>query len=217
MGGRKVKMENNPSKRKKYIFKGLIIAVYTICICLIAIFSTILIQNKMNESSEAPGDVASFKQERYINETFDRFVAFGGYGVSGKVYIDVLCKSNLITEEDRIILLEYKAAHSGSWMYFNIYMGVKNGKDVIELHHIYDPWETLTFESKLSYPLESIITEFEELSGVKLTKEFLNGSVPDSMFRQTLGILVDFKYTENNTYEIYYRTTINGEVYAIDK
>ena len=208
----------NSIKRRQYIFKGVVITTYTICICLMAIFSTILIRNHMNESSDSPGDVAPFKLKNYINESFDRFVAFGGHGVSeGRLPIDVICNSNLITEEDKKILLDYKAAHSNSWMYFNIYMGVRDGKDIIELHHMYEPWDGFIFESKLNYPLESIITEFEEVSGVELTKEFLNGCILDAMFRQTLGILVDFKYTENNTYEIYYRATINDKVYIVNK
>lgn len=160
--------------------------------------------------------ITPFKMES-VAEKFDRFVAFGGYGVSGFVDKEVLLNCDLISDEDKSALKDYTIANEINGGAFNLYLGVKAGKDIVELHHMSSPYKTFTFELKLDYRLESIISEFEQMSGETLRKEFLNGRRLDAMKKETSGIMIDFKILDDETYGHYYKTILNGKVYIINK
>ena len=216
--------ENNSNKRKKSIFKGLIVVAYSICICLISVFSTILIRNHIygqpyNYLDDLRNNPATRKitDMEYYDKYFDKFVAFGSAS-NNPYYIDAILYSNLITKKDKSFLSRQKI------QYFNIYLGSKDGVDIILINSLDEPSKVFTFESVLDYKFESIIKEFEEMSGEKLTDAFLIGSNYDSSLRhETLGIIVEFKRIDDNfdegmySFDIYFKTTINGKVYAIDK
>lgn len=202
----------------KKALKILIITIYSICICMISVFSTIMIQK--NVSSEyTSGDVSPFKlNAEYLEENFDTFIAFGG-GLRGMISIDLLLKSNLINDQDKKVLSEYNEACKGTNnRYYNIYLGVKDGKDVVELHHMSKPNRIFKFSSNLNYKFELIIQEIEALSDEKLNKEFLQDSNTDSITgKETMGIIIDFKSLENGLYSVYFKCTLNDRVYIIDK
>ncbi|MBD5390893.1 hypothetical protein HDR67_02695 [bacterium] len=202
----------------KKALKILIITIYSICICMISVFSTIMIQK--NVSSEyTSGDVSPFKlNAEYLEENFDTFIAFGD-GLRDMISIDLLLKSNLINDQDKKVLSEYNEACKGTNnRYYNIYLGVKDGKDVVELHHMSKPNRIFKFSSNLNYKFELIIQEIEVLSDKKLNKEFLQDSNTDSITgKETMGIIIDFKSLENGLYSVYFKCTLNDRVYIIDK
>ncbi len=208
----------NVNTRKEIFLKSLKLVIYTICICLISVFLTILIQQQLNNDISV-GDVSPNKlDEEYLEESFDTFVAFGG-GSRNMFSIDLLINSNLIKQEDKKALSDYTASCSGANnRYYNIYLGVKNGKDIIELHHLSKPYKIFKFSSNLDYTFDTIIQEIEELSGEKLNKEFLLGSNNDPLIgEETLGIVADFKKNENGQYSVYFKSILNGKLYMIDK
>lgn len=202
-------------ERRRVFWKSLRLAIYTICICIISIVSTLLIQNYI--SGQSTGDVSPGKLDAaYLEENFDTFVAFGG-GSRNMFSVDLLLNSNLINEEDKKVLSDYNSTCKGN-KYYNLYLGVKDGKDIVEFHHLSKPYKILQFSSNLNYSFEAIIQEFEELSGEQLSKEFLYESNSDALTgEETLGIVVEFKRNENGVYSIYFKTTLNGKVYTIDK
>lgn len=76
---------------------------------------------------------------------------------------------------------------------------------------------TFTFYSPFDYKLESIIYEFEEMSGVALTQDFLCDSYIDERCHETQGILVGFKALEDGSYGVYFTSTIEDRIYLVDK
>lgn len=202
--------------RKKILIRGLIIALYTLCICIVSIFSTLIVKNRLDNSSLS-GDVDPSKLDaEYLEQHFDVFVAFGG-GAKKMFPVDLLLNSDLIKEEDKLILSDYNSTSKESNnIFYNVYLGVKNGKDIVELHHLSKPYKTFEFSSNLDYTFESIIYEFEELSGKKLTQDFLCGA-DGNKSRETQGIFVDFTLLEDGTYGVYFISTIEDRIYAVDK
>ncbi|MDE6414381.1 MAG: hypothetical protein K2K48_03115 [Anaeroplasmataceae bacterium] len=211
----KKSFKNSFDFKKKILIRSLIIFLYTVCICIISVFSTLLIQYNLDTNSQHNADPSKL-DAKYLEEHFDIFVAFGG-GPTEMFPIDLLLNSDLIKEEDKPILSEYNSSCKGfNNRYYNVYLGVKDGKDVVELHHLSDPYKIFEFSSNLNYSFESIIYDFEKKSGENLTQDFLCGADLDKS-RKTQGIFVDFKFLEDGSYGVYFISTIKDRVYIIDK
>lgn len=209
-----VKEEKSGKENKKIsAIRILAISIYTLCLCLLSVFLTVLIQNQKYSNNPIgpylkPGTKAD---KEYLDENFDVYFAF--CESTKQIYtLEVFLNSNLLSKEDKKVFADQKNT------YFDLNLGIKDGVDIVEITRLgYSPY-VYQFKSNLNYSFESIIKEFEEMSGQKLTEEFLKGSYKDSVINsELLGIIVEFKRLENDTFGIYFRTTINGIVYVIDK
>ncbi|MDE6660310.1 MAG: hypothetical protein K2J93_00615, partial [Anaeroplasmataceae bacterium] len=204
-------------QKKNRLMKFLKLTIYTVAISLITVCTIFLIQHCTYLSTRY-----KYNKQPSVTRTFDTFVAYGGYGVTSTlIKKEVWLKCDLISDEDKETLKEYLRSNGKDGFSangrFNIYLGVKDGKDIVEFHHMYSPYKTITFDLKLNYKLESIISEFEQLSGETITKEFLNGRLIDAMEIDTLGIMIDFKKLDDGTYGHYYKAILSGKAYIINK
>lgn len=144
--------------------------------CVVSVGSTLLISGSMRADKQSAGNggmdgaISSFRADWLIEEYFDEFFFFSG-GVRERIETDVILKTSIISETDKNTLKEYCNGKSRG---FNIYFGVKDNKEIIVLHDISGkPYGRLVFENNLSYSYKSVVEKFEELSGEKLTQEFL--------------------------------------------
>lgn len=205
--------------KKVNLIKYLKLAIYTVFICAISVFITIMIKDGIFISSRS-GDVSPAKLgEKYLEENFDNFFAFGSPSPANKFTLDVIINSNLIDDSDKSILLKYKKEYRNkrNYEYFNLYLGEKDGNDIVILSPLGEPMISFTFKSNLNYSFDEVKKEFEEVSGKKLIREFLYGSEYDSFSgRQIMGISVIFKKLEDK-YIIYYRMELDGMVYVVNK
>lgn len=219
----KYRINEEQFKKKNYkivnITKYLKIAVYTVFICILSIFVTISIKDGLFTRSGA-GDVSPLKlDEKYLEENFDNFYAFGSGSQINLITIDIIINSNLIDDSDKEILKNYKREYKNkrNYEFFNLYLGEKNGKDIIILSPLGEPKISFTFKSNLNYTFNEVKKEFEDISDKKLTKEFLYGSKFDNTLkREIMGIIVSFKKIEEK-YIPYYTMELDGKIYIIDK
>ncbi len=205
--------------KKINLIKYLKLAIYTVFICIISIFTTIMLKDGLFTSSGA-GDVSPLKlDEKYLEENFDSFFAFGSGSPINLLTIDIIINSNLIDDSDKKILKNYKREYKNTrnYEFFNLYLGEKNGKDIIILSPLGEPKISFTFKSNLNYTFNEVKKEFEDMSDKKLTKEFLYGSKFDNTLkREIMGIIVSFKKIEEK-YIPYYTMELDGKIYIIDK
>lgn len=212
------------SLRKKInnrLVKILILTIYTSIICIISVMTTMLVLNHniSNNGAILEGGVSPCKiDKKYLNEKFDQFIAFGSESSKQMFNIDLLLKSNLIDDEAKSELIEFAKPYDSKSIYFNIYLGIKNGIDIVELHLLVSPYNLFAFKSNLAYSYESILNEFELMCGEKLSDDFLTGSTYDpSIGVETSGILINFNEGKDGLSSIYFKTTINGKVYVISQ
>ena len=205
--------------KKINLIKYLKLAIYTVFICTISVFTTIMIKDGIFTSSGVV-DVSPAKLgEKYLVENFDSFFAFGSPKPTNMFTIDIIINSNLIDDSDKDILINYKKEYRNkrNYEYFNLYLGEKDGNDIVILSPLGEPMISFTFKSNLNYSFDEVKKEFEEVSGKKLTREFLYGSEYDAFSgRQIMGISVIFKKLEEK-YILYYRMELDGMIYVVNK
>lgn len=183
--------------------KILKLSLYTIFIIAITILLTITVKTDKTENT---GDVNPYKS---VEETkfFDKFFAFGSDSARRLFKTDLILNSNLISDEDKEKLKPYKN------QYCNIYMGTKDGTDLVSIGFLQKPWGSLVFKSNLNYKFEDIIKNFEKQSNFTLTDDFLAESKFDQLLgKEVAGILVSFKSVDDY-YSPYYYAYINGKLY----
>lgn len=215
-------------KNKSLIFH-LKLALYTIIICLISVLITIDIKDrKYQKTPESPpeeqtpigpagGIDPGILSKSFLIENFDTFVAFGSH--SNVLFTDqMILNSNLITEDAKGKMIEYINMQGDAYQkYYNIHIGVKDGKDIIYITHLSTPYTAFTFESNLDYDLLSIIIEFENMCNIQLSQDFLmSRNWDDELKINKSGIHLNFKEVEG-VYVPYYVLMINGNVYILDK
>ena len=229
---RKISRSNNYSKIIKVLpLKPIVyLVLYTLVICLITV---IIIVNAKDGSESSYKDSPSFPveppappnenissdkyDESTLIEMFDVFVAFGS-PTSLYITSDIILDSNIISKEDKEELKKYlKYYANASSMYLKIHLGIKDGKDIINIKHLAYPYGDFTFECNLDYELSSIITDFEDMCHQELTQEFLMSSEWDDVLeRNNGGIQLYFKHVDG-VYIPFYVLEICNEGYTLNK
>ncbi len=203
-----------------------------ILVILLAIFIPTKIycdQNNSNAFSDYPLKInLNEKSEKMISYIFpnekDWCLAFGPldnvfenlYGAQeqemrdkeGGIHrcsIDFILKTNMLSEEDKetLILRDKESKRN----IYNIYMGNKDGKDIIAFTWGDYPGTTIyTFESNLNLSFKSILSEFENKIGNIIEKDFLNG--------KSSGIYLDF-VNHDNHYVVRFYTKYKNTEYVV--
>ncbi len=196
-------------------FKYLKLVMYTFLICIISVFTTIIVKN--STSSSSTGNIKSKEVNygkldvEYLEKNFDKFFAFGSGNLGRLIRLDAIRKSNLISDSDKEILKKY-----GNDV-CNIYLGEKNGIDIVQITQLHKPYKIFTFNSNLDYSFKDMLEIFEEQSQKKIEKEFLYDSDFDDILRKELsGIIVSFK-KEGDLYVPYYTMLLDGKMYVVNK
>ncbi len=162
------------------------------------------------EETEQPAKVVSPGKAQYGAEKFDKFFTFGSV-----INAEMLLNSDILSEEDKAILknrvdeLGYNPWVNGSA--FCVYMGTRDGIDVLELYSWPQDTPVLIFNSNLDYGFEDIINEFEQASGTILTDEYLTQASSSSY-----GIELNFK-RHGDKYLPYYEAKINNKMYLVNQ
>lgn len=232
------KSTENKTKIKSYrgvnLRKALSYALCVMLTCVVSVGSTLLIQGSVLNGGAGndglDGSISPTKAVWVIDENFDEFYIFSGD--RDMVDMDIVLKTNIISEKDKNALKEYCSGNGRSKKYFNVYMGVKDNRDIVVFHDISSkPYERLVFESNLSYSFKSVVEKFEEMSGEKLTQEFLKESRWDEYYDSQIGEIIS---SVNDTGGIsmrfslwvtegfvgrylieYYTAIINGQIYVV--
>ena len=197
------------------ISRYLKLATYTLFVCIVSIFTTIIIQDY--HKLGGIGNVAPSKaKEEYLNNQFDSFFAFGSASPSDLFTFDMVISSNIINENDKEKLMIDKRNKNFN-NYCNIYLGNRDGIDVVHIIQLGKPYKTYTFQSNLDYSFKDIIEKFEKASNINIDNEYLISSNYDYILkRETAGITISFK-KEGDLYKPYYIMILNGKVYMFDE
>ena len=172
------------------------------------------------------------KSTYLIEDTFDKFFAYGPRPIDDETYLpkhpfssilekpeyllsyDILLKMNMFDDEgiskikdERSKYLWHRFIYNDGSFLFNLYMGIKDGKDIILLRNQSHPTDELVFESIYNYSFSDIINRFEDMINEKLSDEFLNN--------KNTGIYVDF-YIKDEIYMPIYVLEYNSNIYKID-
>ena len=242
------KCKTGKGKHNIKLFKHILYACFCLVLCFISVLTTVLILNNNSPIRYAnPANVdmgkdpylsrIGYSQELYENRKkqnpdwepiFDKTIAWGPELASGMIKYDVISKSNLLNEEDKAVLLEYKTSIKQTYpthdVSFQIAFGIKNNKDYIYLIDYigYDRElekeinNTFIFESNLSYSFESIVDEFELMLDAELSDDYLNSSYYDNQNLLTTGIIIGF-LENDGLYQEYYMVKLDGEIFVVNK
>lgn len=227
---------SDATKSKQRKFKSLKIRTclkYAICVmltCAISVGATVLVMGSTmkTKSTQATidkpigdiaGNISPAKDSFYTENYFDSFIAFSGGSIEF-LHTDELLKTNLIDEESKQEIKAYSDRNTHN-PFFNVYLGIKDGKDTVVLTHMDAPYEVFVYESKLGYSLSDIVNKFEILSGKKLSQEFLKSSVFYEGFNYEMGgITMRFVqgYSDGFSKRFlveYYSAIIDGMLYVL--
>lgn len=194
-------------KKNQKALKLVGFALYTIVIIAITIFIMKITINKNMETTT--GDVNPGKIANYAENYFDEFFSFGANSPVNLFSVNLTLNSNIISDIDKKSLQSYRNK------YCNIYMGIKDGVDIIRINMLEKPYKMFSFASNLNYKFSDVIRKFEEKSGVEITNDFLIKSKFDDILKtETAGIIVYFEKS-NDCYCPYYMANINGKLYII--
>ena len=207
------------------------LALYSVILCLFCAIITIKIKDRIYENSAIDpivpdeqtsiGPAGSIDPGKFpkslLTEIFDVFVAFGSNTVT-LFTDDIILNSNIISENDKNEFKKYLASQVNDYQkYYNIHIGVKDGKDIIYIKHLTAPYADFIFESVLNYDFDLIIAEFESMCEKKLSQDFLMSCDWDNELKiDKSGIHLYFK-EEGGVYVPYYILMINEKVYILDK
>ena len=158
----------------------------------------------------------------------DQIIAFGPEKADGTFDLSVILRSNLINEEDKQELKNYeteiKKTYPSHNVRFQIALGIKDGKDIIylidgcgydiELEKTVN--SVFIFNSNLSYSFDTLVNDFEELTGKELTNDFLNKSHYDDQHLQEYGIILAF-IEKDEQYQEYYILKLEGNVFILNR
>ena len=169
----------------------------------------------------AYGFVPTGKEDRL--EEFDTFFAFSGSDlVSTSVALltaEEILASDLLSPTDKSTFeKEYKSKvkKAKGTLEFQIYLGVKDGKDMVCVRSANSNYSLVEFmfESNLEYTYDSVIKEFERLSGTTLTQEFLQDCERHQVLNQPGGITVFLvPNAEKTKYNLVFWSLINNQIY----
>ena len=167
-----------------------------------------------------PTLINQFKSSYLVKAGYlDTCMAFSSRYSSGTNYLclDKILKTSLLSENDKQTLID-SLEYSITSYYFTYYLGIKDGKDIIIMKDMRNsPYQTYQFDSNFSYDFTSIIEEFEKLSGVYLTLEWLNGDTYDQFGNLKTGISIYFQEDETGQIREYYTAFINDHLYVVTK
>jgi hypothetical protein len=163
-----------------------------------------------------------FSKDVSMLKEFDLCVAFSGNYSSSSNYIPLskFLLTDLLKEEDKLQLIKtfnLRTDIIDNSVSCNFYLLTDEGKDYIFIKQLNDEFKEFIFESNFSYDFMSIVEEFEKLSGVELTKEWLNDNEYDTIGNLTTGINIYFREVEPGVYKEYYTALIDGTMYVINK
>ncbi len=152
-----------------------------------------------------------------VVDSFDTFFAFCSNNAR-MVHSNIILNSDILTNEDKEIFKKYDEEQVQH--YYNFYMGISDGHDIIKIYHMTEPFDAFCFNSGLDYRFEDVISEFESMSETELTKEYLSGhqSTTDSGRYTNVydeGIFTFFKQ-DGAKYVTYYQCKINNKVYVVN-
>ena len=158
----------------------------------------------------------------------DQIIAWGPEKADGTFDLSIILRSNLISEDDKQKLKNYeteiKKIYPIHSVMFQIALGIKDGKDIIYLIDRcgYDiklektVYNVFIFNSNLPYSFDTLVNDFEELSGKELTNDFLNKSHYDDQRLQEYGIILAF-IKKDEQYQEYYILKLEGNVFILNK
>ncbi len=190
--------------------------------------SNCAICNKQDPGVSEPGGeqglISSSKVsfESMMLKEYDLCVAFSGRYAAGTNYIPLskILLTDLLKEEDKNELINefnLKKDVLDYSVYCNFYLIIDNQKDYVFIKQLNGEFKEFIFESNLSYDFTCVIDEFETLSNVTLTKEWLNDNEYDTMGNLTTGISIYFTEIEPGVYKEYYTAIIYNKMYVINK
>lgn len=223
-------VRENISESIPYIYKKinafsfLRFAVFLTTLCVVAAFISVSVtknQNPIQEqsiNSEILEDVPSgaidpgILDDKILVTMFDVFVSFGE-----EMKSEILFNSNIISDDDISKLKQYlNANNKNDNQWFNIHIGIKDGKDVIYVKHLSRPYNLFMFDSNLDYEFQTIIDKFELLCGETLTQEFLMEREFDNALQVSYGGIDMFFKDDGVIYVPYYILNINGKSFVLD-
>lgn len=237
----------NTAKPKRTQFRKLAyISIFLVMLSEITILSTVLTYKKhimanhelhssncticnevdpgVSEPGGAQGLMATDKvsMKSLMLSEFDLCIAFSGKYSAGtnQMPLSKFLLTDLLSEVDKNQLIETFNLKKDIIDYSvacNFYLLIDEGKDYVFIKQINGEYKEFTFESNFSYDFISIVEEFETLSGVELTEEWLNDNEYDTMGNLTTGINIYFREVEPGVYKEYYTAIINNQVYVINK
>lgn len=210
-------------KKSSFVIK---FSILTCILCLVTALFTVKISKRMfldtppvTEDTMVNQPANNINPGKYpksmLVEMFDVFVAFGA---EDRLFIDeVILNSSMISEEDKKQLEIYINNIDDYKKYYKIHLGVKDGKNIVNIKHLTSPYGSFTFESTLDYDFTSIITGFENMCGKELTQDFLMSNDWDDILKvNNCGIHLYFKEVED-VYVPYYILRLDDKVYILDK
>ena len=155
-----------------------------------------------------------------IKEYFDTFFAFSGYSIiNGSYYYPTLLAeelllSDFLNEEDKAIFEEHAESLDYKQRYV-AFLGAKDGKEMMYIAvNLAPSMGEFVFESNLPFTYDSVVKEFERLSGTELTQEFLTDCTRNKVLDQQNGILFHLVPNADKTAYIFvFWANINGQIY----
>ena len=165
---------------------------------------------------------SKFSLDSLMLSEFDLCVAFSGRYSAGTnlMPLSKFLLTDLLNDEDKNQLIEafnLRTDVIDLSVSCNFYLLIDDGKDYVFIKQLNGEFKEFTFESNFSYDFMSIVEEFEKLSGVELTKEWLNDNEYDTIGNLTTGINIYFREVVPGVYKEYYTALIDGTMYVINK
>lgn len=193
-------------KRKNDLIKYCLYVFYSIFICVVSV----LITNAIKEKKYS--DNGNRLTEQEIKEKFDVFFAYGIGDNLTLSTLDVILQSNIISDIDKDVLLDYKNKSNNKYNDFGVYLGKKDNKDIVFLTSLNDSNISFIFNSNLSYSYQDVINEFIKKSNNDNIQDYGYSS---NEFSEDIEIVVLFKKV-NDLYVPYYTMELNGKVYIVE-
>ena len=214
----------NELNYKKTKFKKLKFIMYTLSVILITVFSTLLV-DKYLIFNGGNGMVIPSKFNWVERGYVEKIICFGSEDYFHPYKEELIFNTNIISDADKEIFINYieeqNKLSTDDKNRFIIYFVIKDGKDIIQIDDINpvnNGSKTFYFESNLNYSFDSIVNDFENMTGTKLTDEFLNSSVYDKKLGKLVsGIILCFNLNDEGIYVPYYKVIIEGKVYVLNK
>ncbi|MBR2933511.1 MAG: hypothetical protein IKC33_04280 [Clostridia bacterium] len=190
--------------------------------CLVIAFTLVIF---MTGREKAYGYMVTGKTPAVIDTYFDTFFAYSGVNVDRNIIVLIdaneILASDLLSDADKAIFeKEHKAKQKSTKrrngpLEYEIFLGVKDGKDIVYIQSAnINSGLKLVYESNLPFTFDSVIKEFERLSGTTLTQEFLQDCERHLVLNQPGGITVYLvPNAEKTKYNLVFWSLINNQIY----
>ncbi|MBQ3495118.1 MAG: hypothetical protein IJA76_00305 [Clostridia bacterium] len=208
------------SDKKKSVFLKCTACIFLV-LFVIGVTTYTNFKHNKQQITQAQGATFVGKLTNIIDEHFDTFFALSGeeplvLGPHDHPMLKAkeLLLSNFLNEEDKKIFQKH-VDKVGTGHTYVAFLGVKDGKEIMYLVvNSSSKSGGFTFESNLPFTYDSVIKEFERLSGTELTQEFLTDCTRNKVLDQPNGILFHLVPNADKTAYIFvFWANINGQIY----